>query len=470
MLFTTARAQENFGALHSNYSPTNSVHLNPSSMLDAKTWLDIHIVGAGAYLNNDLVAADHTTLIRLANGSFSEDALVYKSGRGRYDAYNRNFVQVLSGVWSQGNHAVGLSFGAYSYLDVRRVNEPVARFIENGVTTFTQQHQTDFDLKRFRANFLAYAEGKISYAYTFHKRRRNMFMAGFSYKKIFPLADAALNIRNLGYNVYNDTVLHIDNFTGDAVANIQPEFSMKGGWGLDLGFTYQRMYSGCESYYPNSRKGGCSRLYYKYKIGISITDLGYAKFNPANVNYVGYGIEDVDVIYYAQLDAEAGTFPQVLVSNEPNPTEGVIRKPFKMSLPTAVSVQYDRNIIPHYLYLNATWVHGIPPTKGAFGPRRAHSLSLTPRIETKWIDFALPVSLYEYQKLQLGASLRLYVLTIGTDKLLNYFIPSDIYGADFYFHLKVPLFRNPKCKDRLPFGSDRKGGFGAKYPKCDAYR
>ncbi len=91
-----AKAQENFGALHSNYSPTNGVHINPSSMLDAKTWLDIHIVGAGAYLNNDLVAANHTTLIRIANGSFSEDELVYRSGKGKYHAYNHNFVSVLS--------------------------------------------------------------------------------------------------------------------------------------------------------------------------------------------------------------------------------------------------------------------------------------------------------------------------------------------------------------------------------------
>ena len=464
------KGQDTFGALHSNYSPTNSVHLNPTSMLDAKTWLNIHIVGAGAYVNNDIVAVNNTTLLRIANGSFGEDDLQYNTGRGRYHAYNRNFVQVLSGVWSQGNHAVGLSFGAYSYMDARRINEPVVRFIENGITTFTEQHLTDFNLSRFRANFLAYGEAKISYAHTFHRRRRNMWMAGFSYKKIFPLAGAAASVRNLSYNVYNDTVLHIDEFIGDAGASVQPEFSLKGGWGLDLGFTFQRMYSGCESYYPNSRRGGCSRNYYKYKIGVSITDLGYAKFNPANVIYVGYGLGETDVLYYDQLSAEAGTFPQILVNQEDAPEQGVIRKPYKISLPTAISVQYDRSIIPTNFYVNATWIHGIPPTKGAFGPRRAHSLSVTPRFESKWFDAALPLSLYEYQRLQLGLSLRFYILTIGTDKLLNYFIPHDIYGADFYFHLKVPLFRNPKCRDRNPFGSDRKGGFGKKFPKCDAYR
>ncbi|NOQ70905.1 MAG: hypothetical protein GQ574_02825 [Crocinitomix sp.] len=470
MLIPT-QAQETYGALNTNFSPTNSVHINPSSMLDAKTWLDIHVVGAGAYINNDFAYGEKTTLIRLLRErDFSQENFEFQTGTANYHAYNRNFVQVLSGVWSQGDHAAGLSFGAYSYTDARRIDEPMGRFIENGITQYTAQHLTDYQMRRFRANSLAYGEAKISYAYTFHKRRRNMFMGGISYKKIFPLAGGAASIRNLEYNVYNDTVLHIDDFTGDAMANVQPEFSMKGGWGFDLGFTYQRMYSGCESYYPNSRKGGCTNLFYKYKIAVSINDLGYAKFNPDNVSYVGYNLSNVDILNYADLTAEAATFPEVLAAQEATPNDGEIRDPNRMSLPTSISIQYDRNILPHFFYVNATLIHGIPPTKGAFGPRRAHSLAVTPRIETKWFDAALPISLYEYQKLQLGLSLRFYVLTIGTDKLLNFFVPSDIYGADFYFHLKVPLFRNPKCGNSRAFGSDRKGGFGKSFPKCDAYR
>lgn len=465
------RTQENFGSLSSNYSPTNGVHINPSSMLDAKTWLDIHIVGAGAYVNNNLVSIENTSFLRLnQTREIAQEDILYATDRGKYHAYNRDFVQVLSAVWSQGNHAAGLSFGGYAYVDARRIDEPIARFIENGITTFTEQHLTEYSLNRLRANILSYAEGKLSYAYTFHRRQRNMYMAGISYKKIFPLAGGAASIRSLDYNVLNDTALVIRNFDADAMVNAQPEFSMKGGWGLDLGFTYQRMQSGCENYYPNSKRGGCNRLHYKYKIGVSINDIGYAKFNPANMNYVGYELGENLILNYADLTTELETAPEILVDREATPTSGLIRKPEKMSLPTSISVQYDRNIIPSYFYVNATWVHGIPRTKGAFGPRRAHSLSVTPRIETKWVDFALPISLYEYSRLQLGASLRLYCLTIGTDKLLNFFVPHDLYGADIYFHLKVPLFRNPKCKDNNAFGSNRKGKFGKSYPKCDAYR
>ena len=467
--------QDHFGALHSNYSPTNGVHINPTSMLDAKTWLDIHIVGAGVFANNTLAAAENTTVIGLIRQrDLTEEDLIFRQDKNPYHAYNHNFASVLSGVWSQGDHAVGLSFNAFSYTDARRIDETTARFIEHGVSSYSIQHQNDYSIDRLRVNVLAYGEAKLSYAYTFLKKGRNMFMGGLSYKKIFPFAGGAANIRNATYNVYNDSVMHFYNLTGDMMSNTTPVFNMSGGWGFDFGFTWQKMYSNCQSYYPNSKRGGCNRLHYKYKLGIAITDLGYAKFAPDNTNYVGYNLEDATVVNYPNLNADAGTFPTVFIGDEPDPVEGVVRDPYRMSLPTAITVQFDRNILPHFFYVNASLVHGIPPTRGAFGPRRAHTLAITPRLETKWFDAALPISLYEYQRLQLGLSLRFYCLTIGTDKLLNYFIRSDIYGGDFYFHLKVPLFRNPGCKNRGG-GFGRSGGKsgrwrGKKHPKCAAYQ
>jgi hypothetical protein len=440
-------------------------------MLDAKTWLDIHIIGAGAYVNNNLVATNSRSIINIIQTQdFQENDLKFRQGRDPYHAYNRSFLQILSAVWSQGNHAAGLSFGGYSYTDARRINDPAAEFIENGIASFTAQHLTDYSLDKFNSNNLTYGEAKISYAYTFLRQQKNMFMAGISYKKIFPIVGGSVKIQELSYNVYNDTVLHINNFIGDARVNNEAQFSMKGGWGFDLGFTYQKMYSGCGSYYPNSRKGGCNRLYYKYKIGVSINDIGYAKFSEDNINYVGYTLENVDILYYGNLDTDLNTFPTILASEENNPTEGIIKKPYKTSLPTSISIQYDQNIVPHFFYINATIVHGLSPGKKTFGPRRAHSISITPRLESKWIDIALPLSLYEYSRPQLGLSLRAYILTIGTDKLLNYFIPTDVYGADIYFHLKLPLYRNPSCKGKGNSSRKSSGWRGKNYPKCDAYR
>ncbi len=469
-------AQESYGPLSSNYSPTNSVHINVTSMLDAKTWLDINIVGVGTYFNNNLLALKKTTYIKVVNNilqsDFDKKDLFFNQGNNKYHFYNRTFVQVLSGTWNKGDHAIGLSIGGYSYTSIRNYNDPVAKFIENGVSPFIEQHLQNYSLKNFRATSIGYGELKLSYANTLIKKHKNMLMFGLSYKKIFPLVGAAINLRNLEYRINNDTLLDVTNLKGDIMGSAQPEISMKGGWGVDLGFTYQKMEKSCRSYYPNSKKGGCSRNYYIYKIGISINDIGYAKFNPNNNNYHAFDLSLSD-FNYKRIDSDLNesNFPNFISDLETN-TTGVVKKPNKVSLPTHLSVQYDLKLYKTFLYVNATWVQSIPHRKNTFSIRRANSIVVTPRIETKLFDFALPLSLYEYSKPQLGANLRFYFLTIGTDKLLNYFIKSNIYGADFYFYLKVPLFKNPKCKNRggsYPRVKGKKRRKGKKIP-CDAYR
>ena len=82
------KAQESYGALHSNYSPTNSVHLNVTSMLDAKVWLDIEIVGLNTYAINNFIALKNTTYTKMVNEilaeDFNENDLTFNQGKNRY--------------------------------------------------------------------------------------------------------------------------------------------------------------------------------------------------------------------------------------------------------------------------------------------------------------------------------------------------------------------------------------------------
>ena len=89
--------QNALGTLHGNYTPTNSVYVNPSSMLDAKVWLDINIVGAGSYVNNNLVYLEDQSwlgLIRDLNkvrkGELTEDQLPSEEDIG-YDQGHKNY-------------------------------------------------------------------------------------------------------------------------------------------------------------------------------------------------------------------------------------------------------------------------------------------------------------------------------------------------------------------------------------------
>ncbi|MFD1550688.1 hypothetical protein DNU06_06220 [Putridiphycobacter roseus] len=452
--------QDKFGALHSNYSPTNSVHINPTSMLDAKTWLDIHIVGLGSYVNNNLLAIENTSALALARGQeITVDQLTFNDNRNNYHVYNRNDVSALSVILSQGDHAFGLSFQGQSFVDLRRLNSSISEPLSRLLSGDSIHDFSNFDLNNLKANGISYGEVKISYAYTFKKINRDMFMIGVSVKKLFPIVGAAGKVSEANYQILQNNDVFINRFVGDIMYSQSPSFTLKGGVGLDLGFTYQKMKDRSSTYFPNSSRNGCTPKFYRYKIGVSIIDIGRLK------------LENTDPETYAVDERDLTISENTLSSVNTGTAEGAINNPTKIGLPTALSVQLDFNVWENKFYINGTLTHGIPPFINSFGVRRASSLSVTPRFETKWFDIAVPFSLYEYSRPQMGFSLRLYSLTIGTDKLWSTLVRSNMYGADIYAQLKVPLFKNPACKEKNGRSKSRSGKRKHKKRKvCAAYR
>lgn len=479
LLFQTTIAilsQYNSGSLHSNFTPTNSVFINPSSILDTKVWLDINIVGAGAYVNNDLVYLKDQKWLSIALDAknetldLNEDDISYKQGRKRYHAYNRNFVTGPGVTWNQGDHAAGLQTAFRSYTAARRIPNYVAQFVENGVPPYTPQHDIEYNLQKVRITSLQYAEIKGTYAYTFLKKKRNLFMGGISVSKLFSVGGAAVNIYDFDFLVDNDSLALLFNLQSDLMYSRDVTFNLKGGWGFDLGFTYEKLLSEAASYYPNSPKLGCRVVPYKYKLGVSLMDIGFVKFNQDNVNTAGYDFQDYFWLNYSDVDnLDETNAHEIFTQYQPSIDQLKVKKPFRIMLPTMLSVQYDRNIWGSKLYLNASIMQGLPHAKYRFALRQANLLCVTPRFETYFFEFAMPFSLYEYKYPQLGAALRLGPITLGTDKLWNWLAVSDLYGADIYFHLKIPLRYHPDCKDKFRPIDFINGQKHKKYHPCEAY-
>ncbi len=150
ILFFSANsfAQEQLGASTSNYTPTHSVFTNPSSMLDAKTWIDIHIVGGGAYAMNNLAYVENSgiiPLIRNRDKGFDNSSVKFDKNRNNYKVYNRNFVNILSGVWSQGDHAAGVFFNARSFSMARGVSDDLIGIIDSSLIGNPVAKNYDFD-------------------------------------------------------------------------------------------------------------------------------------------------------------------------------------------------------------------------------------------------------------------------------------------------------------------------------------
>ena len=50
-----SRGQSMNGLIMSNYAGVNSIQVNPSAMLSSKNWLEIHLVGVGVFVQNNML-------------------------------------------------------------------------------------------------------------------------------------------------------------------------------------------------------------------------------------------------------------------------------------------------------------------------------------------------------------------------------------------------------------------------------
>jgi Family of unknown function (DUF5723) len=472
---TGLTAQEQFGASPSNYTPTLSVFTNPSSMVDSKTWLDIHIIGAGAYAMNNLAYVENSgivPLIRQRERQFDNSSVKFDRNRNNYKVYNRNFVNVLSGVWSQGDHAAGLFFNARSYTMVRGISNDLIGIIDSSLVGNPVAKNQPFDFSNIYMSSVNFGEIQLSYGYTFYKKRRDMLMGGISIKKFIPIAGAGLQVNELRFNLASDTSFNYLFANMDAMFVQQSANFFKGGMGLDLGVTYQKMEADCRSYYPNTKKMGCRTLNYKYKVGLSILDIGSVKFNEDDVQSQGVRINLPNLYYTNYTDVDTDTIFQAIQTLDTILSDEDIKNVNKVHLPTALSVQFDYNVWNSKLYAFGSLMQGLPISQKKFGLRRANSIVIGARFESRIFDFAIPISLYDYTTPQIGLSMRIYCLTIGTDKLLSLFGNTDLYGGDIYAHLKIPIFYNPKCRKKGRSGHKdyNPNQIRKKKSDCDAYQ
>lgn len=447
-------SQNTFGTISSNYTPTNSVSLNPSSIANSKTFLDINLVGAGTYTGNNLVFVPdnyfyylltNLNSIDLKNDIYFDQRILNEKKNSQL--FNSVFIAGPGFSCNTGDHAFGLALNGRSYSGVENVPYFIGGFLQHGVSGFSRQQKIDYSTNNIRLSSVGFAELKASYSYTFYKKGKDLLVGGIALKKFNSLYGGALNVNELAFNVQNDTIFNLQKADVDLMRSNFVRYK-KGGGGMDIGFTYQRTLEHCDSYLPHTAKSNCRNIPYKYKIGVSLIDIGSVKFDEENTNYKGYNFSDIQLKGYAKFESNPDSVISIYKDKD-DFTQGTVTKTNKIQLPTFISAQFDYNIWGSAVYVNTIIVQGISHSKNKFGIGYASSLSITPRFETRLVDFAIPFSLYEYKKPQLGLSFRIGPVTIGTDKLINWIAYSDLYGGDIYVYFKAPMFFHPNCREMI---------------------
>ncbi len=452
------QSQSYVGFLSDNYSGVHGIISNPANIVDSRFKADINMFSASVLATNDYYAASFGDVIKAAKDEIELKDLGTKSLLENNNAAVNIDILGPSFMFNLfPKHSIAISSRVRSLVNLNDVNGETFKLIDEKINDDKAYNIAEGNI---RAAANVWAEIGISYATVLLNKKEHFLKGGITLKYL----QGAGNAYGQGENIKVDydpkgavelgvavptltstgTVSYgqSDNFSDDFK---KYEFKLTegtSGFGADFGFIYEwrpehddYTYVDKETnrtfYYKDKNK-------YKLKIGVSVTDIGSIKNSEGTEKT--YNLNET----IKKQDYESGNIEEVLekLSGLNKPTEG---KAENFHLPTALHLDADWSInSKFYVNVNANFsVSGTGKNTGKI----ANSYTLTPRFESKWLSFYVPMGMYQYSGFQVGAGLRAGPLFVGSGSIISGLI-GETKAADVYLGLKIPIYQTrPRDKD-----------------------
>jgi len=449
--------QDQAGIMHSNYASTNTVEINPANTVLSKSFINVNLAGFHAFANNNLVyiAKDQYKLGQFVKGNFENVTPSYNLSTNKSIGNSTGTISGPAIAMSFGDHGFDLHANLKVFGNVGNAPTSVADYAINNTLPVAGNYQ----YQNMKGAGLSYAEFGGSYSRNILKKGNQLLAAGATFNYLVGIGGGAAKLHNVDLDVLNAQDVQLNTLHGEYMY-VNPEWKSGKGFSTSFGINYALMEGDVTDHKHNTKESDCNCEDHKLKLGASLIDLGFVNFKDKAL-YRNFS-ENGDP------SSLTGTVENLDANIAAQTTDGAqqVWSRSKIYLPGAFSLQADYKVQDH-LYIAGAYIHGFNKGRKRFGVERANVLSLTPRIEFKRFEFALPVSVWEWRKPQLGAMIRINNnLIIGTDKLGGLIGKTNVYGADIYVNLKFGITRNPSCK------SKDKGSpsFSSSSPKPSKYK
>ena len=470
----TANAQEQLGIRLDNYSGINGALLNPAHHLTTPFKWDVNLIEGAQFFDNNYAFLRQTKLSDLLKyGGDAEflsapdvdDENKLQDGTFVVDYYNddnRRYANIMTSVMGPSffvkineNHALGLTTRGRFIANGRGVSNNLSYYVYD-----TRPFFEEFSVDAFNIGAMSWSEAGLNYMYSKETSNGRLglgitakFLQG--YEAAYFQSEEDFLLTKLPNDSLSSSPV-IVNF-GYTNSNLGDDFNLQQngvGAGLDLGLVYA---------IGNDEEG------YRWKIGFSLLDIGFIRFNQAEQHRI---ITDAASVLQttayngfsglSDLPETAQTFSEQLLGD---PNASLQEEGFTMFLPSAFSLQLERGFSPSF-YVSAAMVQGFK--MGKFATTRGSLIALAPRFEKRWFGATLPVSLYNFQDVNVGLALRLGFITLGTDNLMSMVNAGEFTGTDAYFAIKINPFNIGKS-DKAPFSGGSKGSSKAGKGKVKCY-
>ena len=459
----SGKAQEIPGIVTSNYSGVNGLYVNPSSLMHGYLYSDLNILGADIFAQNEFFYLNKKdmSVLKLIRGDVSltkenpDDKIVNMSTQGDLSPLYAN-IRILGPAYMRvgEKYALAIHTGFRTLISGKSLPRSIMTFAFQGLE-YKPQHDILYNHSDASIAALSYSEIGITFNHEIIRKRNNWSSLGITFRLLYGYLGTNIDIKNINYVVENDTTIDIRNISSEisfsAPINystnklLENQIQMGSGFSVDIGYTWiasqkslqwQRIHSPCElEFVP-----------YKFKLGISLLDLGYISFNKNAQSHEfvnnSYYNSEVDTLEIENIQSAINNLSDWLYGN---PNKSLKSESFTMMLPTVLSAQFDYHLRDEW-YVNGMAFLALP-----ISPiNRPHNIIVSPRYESELFEAGAPLSLYNFTSPRIGLYFRLLGLTVGTDKLGTFLGLSEFYGMDFYFSLRlgIPWWIKGNCSKR----------------------
>ena len=433
--FVRSGNSQHIGAATDNYVTTQKVIYNPASIADPKPFSDTRIVGISQLLQNNY--------IYFPNANFTNDPLDNYDPSKKYNVYSETDVYGPAFTRVIKHRAFSINIRVRNHVIARRIPANIAKFAFEGLN-YESLHNDVFDEKRFMIKNMAWGELGLSYAQIVQRKGNSILTAGATLKILNGISNISFIGKNLKYSVDSND---LDALTYKGTLDLTVPGANKGwGTGVDIGVEYKRMFKDNNAHHvPHHKQGQCQIKDYKYKIGLSMIDLGFINFNETTTNYIFKG-DSIFLNDYEKNPPSGISDIERKVDEAIVATGANVKKEDKSfsTLPLTFILQGDYNF-ENNLYLNAQLLISVQQYNFA-GAERMSTFTLTPRYELKKLTVALPISIYRYGKPGIGIYTRFWWFSFGMNNFIPLLAKKDLYNVDVYASVNIPIFHSRPCK------------------------
>ena len=267
--------QSMYGTTLGNYAGVNSLQLNPAALHNSKVYLDIQLVGMDLFVQNNYlnISSSEYRLSNFFKAGYQwpthteeysvEERLFYHTDNTQLKtAFVQSRINGPGAMLLWGRHAFALTTSIRSMVSLRNVPYELANFAWLGLK-YSPQHNINYhDQIPVRGAGIVWAEIGLSYANTFYARGFNLLSAGITIKRLMGFGGFYLHIKDLDYTVPDDSTINIKNMDAEMAFALPLNYQTNGlntdkllkggGFGFDVGITYQRLLYYYQDQYFNS--------------------------------------------------------------------------------------------------------------------------------------------------------------------------------------------------------------------------